>query len=273
MENKNKHKEYYYDYSKNINNDNKYLFHNVLKENNNIIENNAYLRPRINDTSKIYGNNKNYEIISGLEENKKELINNLINHNKNEDNIISSSESKEGQKIINKLKKENEMLKQQIAKREKLLETYKNKCIENDKKKNEIKIAIHNMKKYIKRHTSEMLFDDKIEEEMAIKAVENQIINELSKDTNNDHISYEQLLKIKDNNNKPGTSEEKISSIPEITFNIMAFGNVCQCMICMDEFKDQEKVKQIKCGHIFHKECLVQWILNQNNCPICNKEF
>ena len=35
--------------------------------------------------------------------------------------------------------------------------------------------------------------------------------------------------------------------------------------------KLDELLKQLKCSHIFHKECLSQWFLNQNNCPYCNQ--
>lgn len=270
MENKLKHNGFFFDeLGDNFRNN-----HTKNKDINSINENNTYLKPKIIDSSKTSSIKKLHENnMKEIESTKMELLNKILNNNLNSNINYSSIENDEIKNQIKKLKKENDELKQMIEKREKLIDTIKNRCIENEKTKNELKAAIHNMKKYIKMHTSAILVDDKMEEEMAIKAVENQIISELS--SHPDHISYEQLLKIKDDKKNLNTnvSEDKISSIPEVTYSTLYFGEIVQCMICMDEFKDNEKVKQIKCGHIFHKECLVQWLLNQKNCPICDKQF
>ena len=43
------------------------------------------------------------------------------------------------------------------------------------------------------------------------------------------------------------------------------------CPICYDELNNENIVVIIKCGHIFHKNCINRW-LNQNfSCPICRR--
>ena len=42
-----------------------------------------------------------------------------------------------------------------------------------------------------------------------------------------------------------------------------------QCMICLYEFKIGDKVCTLPCLHIFHFDCLKNWIIRNRLCPIC----
>lgn len=43
-----------------------------------------------------------------------------------------------------------------------------------------------------------------------------------------------------------------------------------ECSICLDKFADDIIVSQTPCNHVFHHECIKQWITTQtNNCPMC----
>lgn len=41
------------------------------------------------------------------------------------------------------------------------------------------------------------------------------------------------------------------------------------CTICLAPVEDGEKVGVLPCSHIFHAECLGQWIQRRNVCPLC----
>ena len=42
------------------------------------------------------------------------------------------------------------------------------------------------------------------------------------------------------------------------------------CLICLDEFKEENIIRKINCDHIFHKECIDSWLLNESyKCPLC----
>jgi len=46
------------------------------------------------------------------------------------------------------------------------------------------------------------------------------------------------------------------------------------CTICIEEFKQDEKVRKLKCGHEFHIECIDEWKQRGNRtCPNCNENF
>ena len=41
-------------------------------------------------------------------------------------------------------------------------------------------------------------------------------------------------------------------------------------MICMCEFEDGQKIRTIRCLHIFHTECIDKWLTTRTGtCPIC----
>jgi hypothetical protein len=41
-----------------------------------------------------------------------------------------------------------------------------------------------------------------------------------------------------------------------------------KCAICLIEFK-KEGVRLSNCNHIFHNDCLNEWLHYNNNCPLC----
>jgi len=42
-----------------------------------------------------------------------------------------------------------------------------------------------------------------------------------------------------------------------------------KCIICMCEFEIKENLKTLPCFHIFHSNCIDEWITNNPNCPMC----
>ena len=45
-----------------------------------------------------------------------------------------------------------------------------------------------------------------------------------------------------------------------------------QCSVCWDDFKLEEDVRQLRCEHIFHEDCIIPWLELHNTCPVCRKE-
>ncbi|GAU44878.1 hypothetical protein TSUD_99780 [Trifolium subterraneum] len=41
------------------------------------------------------------------------------------------------------------------------------------------------------------------------------------------------------------------------------------CIICQEEFKFQENIGTVQCGHEFHVDCISKWLKMKNECPIC----
>ena len=119
----------------------------------------------------------------------------------------------------------------------------------------------------------DILNNEDLQEEMAIKAVDQQILDELC--PNPDVMSYEQLLQLEENvgNVSKGLTSQQIDFLPVTKYKKNLYSENYQCIICMEEFEEKEKVKLLPCGHIFHINCIKQWLLKQKSCPFCKSEI
>ena len=44
------------------------------------------------------------------------------------------------------------------------------------------------------------------------------------------------------------------------------------CIICLENIDKSKNIIKLQCGHDFHKECLLEWLNKNDNCPICKKK-
>ncbi|GFQ77804.1 e3 ubiquitin-protein ligase Arkadia [Trichonephila clavata] len=49
--------------------------------------------------------------------------------------------------------------------------------------------------------------------------------------------------------------------------------NLEKCTICLCEFEDNEDVRRLPCMHLFHIECVDQWLTTNKRCPICRVDI
>ncbi|KAK4804202.1 hypothetical protein SAY86_004019 [Trapa natans] len=89
-----------------------------------------------------------------------------------------------------------------------------------------------------------------------------------------DNMSYEELLALEERigNVCTGLNEETIlsrmkqrkhSNIPKTQMEAEP------CCICQEEYNEGEEIGTLECGHDFHRDCIKQWLMHKNLCPIC----
>ena len=137
------------------------------------------------------------------------------------------------------IKLRNEILTKQLDEKEKILRDYKKKCQEQAKKIEELK--------------------KKVEENKLKQNIEN-----------NSKIQYNEKPEKKVNDYNKIKNEVLIDQIETITYNIDN-NSFFQCGICMDTFLENEKIKKLHCAHIFHTDCMSQWIQTNKICPFCDQ--
>ncbi|KAG4140435.1 hypothetical protein ERO13_D06G018500v2 [Gossypium hirsutum] len=89
-----------------------------------------------------------------------------------------------------------------------------------------------------------------------------------------DNMSYEELLALEERigNVNTGLSEEMISNQLKRQKYSSVPGNQLEtepCCVCQEEYNDGEDLGTLECGHDFHADCIKQWLMHKNLCPIC----
>ncbi|XXG90115.1 hypothetical protein AAC387_Pa12g1954 [Persea americana] len=99
-----------------------------------------------------------------------------------------------------------------------------------------------------------------------------------------DDMSYEELLALEERigDVSTGLSEETISSCLKTRRYVpctvsspsdqpadMVMPDKETCIICQAEYEESEKIGILDCGHDYHADCIKQWLLVKNVCPIC----
>jgi len=79
-----------------------------------------------------------------------------------------------------------------------------------------------------------------------------------------------ELLLLLDTSVAPKTcSIHKINSLPTVQFNEQLKERFPSCMICLNHFEDKETLTKLPCDHIFHVNCISNWLANSSpKCPI-----
>jgi len=42
-----------------------------------------------------------------------------------------------------------------------------------------------------------------------------------------------------------------------------------KCAICLGDYEEEEQLRDLPCGHHFHKFCVDQWLMQKKHCPLC----
>lgn len=74
---------------------------------------------------------------------------------------------------------------------------------------------------------------------------------------------------------RPPASKEEIENLDTLIIsdkNINNFADM-ECLICRENYNIGEEICKLRCGHYNHKECILIWLKQHNNCPICRYEL
>eukprot|EP00252_Welwitschia_mirabilis_P025332 TRINITY_DN786_c0_g1_i3.p1 TRINITY_DN786_c0_g1~~TRINITY_DN786_c0_g1_i3.p1 ORF type:complete len:845 (+),score=153.14 TRINITY_DN786_c0_g1_i3:1086-3620(+) len=96
-----------------------------------------------------------------------------------------------------------------------------------------------------------------------------------------DNMSYEELLALGERigNVSTGLTEDTIAKLLRKFSYAGDSGNKPRknpedelCSICREEYMENDELGILDCGHLHHSECIKQWLLVKNICPICRAE-
>ncbi|XP_027353961.1 probable E3 ubiquitin-protein ligase RHG1A isoform X2 [Abrus precatorius] len=89
-----------------------------------------------------------------------------------------------------------------------------------------------------------------------------------------DNMSYEELLALEERigNVSTGLSEETILKLLKQKNYSVETGSQLDaepCCVCQEDYGDGDDIGTLDCGHDYHRDCIKQWLMHKNLCPIC----
>ena len=72
--------------------------------------------------------------------------------------------------------------------------------------------------------------------------------------------------------NVPIIINDNSKVIAKVKKNIIPFEEVDKsstCSICLEEFNSEKEIAFLDCKHIYHMECIIEWINKEPSCPLC----
>jgi hypothetical protein len=46
-----------------------------------------------------------------------------------------------------------------------------------------------------------------------------------------------------------------------------------ECSICLDLIEIGQRYTKLQCDHVYHRECIQEWLLIKTNCPLCRDDI
>ncbi|TYI56552.1 hypothetical protein E1A91_D11G218700v1 [Gossypium mustelinum] len=92
-----------------------------------------------------------------------------------------------------------------------------------------------------------------------------------------EHMRLDELLDLEEQigNVCIGLSEEAIlGNLRRRKYQSLTMGPLIEtepCCICQEDYANGEELGLLDCGHDFHFNCIKQWLVEKNSCPICRK--
>ncbi|CAL9243203.1 unnamed protein product [Arabidopsis halleri] len=99
-------------------------------------------------------------------------------------------------------------------------------------------------------------------------------------------MTYEELSELEDSigDVNKGLSQERISRLPTHKYGTKTKTWSCwlkkkkfvaddsQCSICLVDYAEGDKITTLPCKHIYHKDCISQWLKQNKVCCVCKAE-
>mmetsp|Transcript_4020 Transcript_4020/g.7311 ORF Transcript_4020/g.7311 Transcript_4020/m.7311 type:complete len:250 (+) Transcript_4020:41-790(+) len=77
-------------------------------------------------------------------------------------------------------------------------------------------------------------------------------------------LASQGLVLVEEDDRRPGMSRDARA---ELVLKTVLEEDVC--VVCQEAMPVGSKAKAMPCGHLFHDECLVEWVKKSNSCPTC----
>lgn len=69
-----------------------------------------------------------------------------------------------------------------------------------------------------------------------------------------------------------GLDNDELNKLNRFKYSQM-ITNFKTCCICYSDFNSDDTIIELKCLHIYHISCIIQWLINNKDCPYCKTKL
>ncbi|CAJ2668340.1 unnamed protein product [Trifolium pratense] len=85
-------------------------------------------------------------------------------------------------------------------------------------------------------------------------------------------MEFEEDIKVEEYGMVPASKDVTETMKTKFDLNVMKNREILFCSICMDEFDHiigTSDIINMPCNHVFHQQCIVEWLQTSRTCPLC----
>ena len=88
-------------------------------------------------------------------------------------------------------------------------------------------------------------------------------------------VIYQMYKKYRERTAHSRRTKLLIENLISKSYDPEIFKHCYECAICLDDFNPSGQVTPLPCSdkHVFHTQCLKQWLWQQDICPLCKKQL
>ena len=102
-------------------------------------------------------------------------------------------------------------------------------------------------------------------------------VNELINNIRNNMFENDLERALRESFSESEDSLKRTDNDDIIEFNSVKYENLekkdSKCIICLEEFEPSSDVILTECAHIFHHDCLKEWVRYKKECAVCRNEI
>ncbi|VVA30488.1 PREDICTED: E3 [Prunus dulcis] len=71
-------------------------------------------------------------------------------------------------------------------------------------------------------------------------------------------------------------SQASVEALEKLVFEVRVHGSSEResfCVVCLENMLSGDRVTRMPCSHIFHGDCIVEWLKQGHICPLCRFEL
>lgn len=103
-------------------------------------------------------------------------------------------------------------------------------------------------------------------------------VGDSEEDDDVDELSYEELIALGEvvGTQSRGLRRESCERLPRSVYSDSPCDKVTEkvegCTVCQSEFEGGDELITLPCRHLYHEECILQWLSMNKVCPVCTRE-